>query len=113
MGGIHMQSIGISLTRFRIAFASLLVLIAAPAFAASPDLVVAGLTVTPASAKAGDPVKVALGIKNQGEASAPASLTRVWLGVANGAVNQVLLSSISVEALQPGQAATMTLTLTI
>ena len=69
-----------------------------------PDVVVAGLTLAPASARAGDTVTATVTVRNQGSGPADASLVGLYFGISSGSplTSAVPLGTITVDGLVPG-----------
>ena len=69
-----------------------------------PDVVSTGLTLTPASARAGDPVTAVVTVRNQGTGPAGPSLVGLYLGTSSGSslTSAIPLGAIAVGALAPG-----------
>ena len=69
-----------------------------------PDIVVAGLTLAPASARAGDPVTATVTLRNQGSGPADASLVGLYLETSSGTplTSAVPLGTLAVDSLAPG-----------
>jgi murein DD-endopeptidase MepM/ murein hydrolase activator NlpD/subtilase family serine protease len=81
--------------------------VAAPASAA-PDLVVDSLTVSPGSGPNGTTVRVTATIRNQGNAEAPASVTRVRINQSStsvGPADDAICGSVATPVLAPGASA--------
>ena len=68
-----------------------------------PDVVSTGLTLTPASARAGDPVTAVVTVRNQGTGPAGPSLVGLYLGASSGSplTSAIPLGTIAVGALAP------------
>jgi subtilase family serine protease len=69
-----------------------------------PDVVVSGLTLTPATVRAGDPVMATVTLRNQGSGPADASLVGLYLGTSSGSplTSALPLGTLAVEGLVPG-----------